>query len=269
MSTNLTASVTSSQTFLPLLETSDFPQKGLVQVESELILYSFSSDQKLLNCIRGYAGTTPTTHAQHIAVTLIPLATPDVLFNSGAVAISGMGSPTNDSTGLAVAGEGSLYIDVTNGHLWINQGPSTDPVWVQMSTSSLGNLGAYQSSVISSLTPITATDMWQTITSINLPTGDWDVTAELDLHSNTVPDGELTAWHILVTQDAISQSDDVIGDNHLDGVPSVAAYNTSLVVANYRVLNGSLTTVYLQTQASFSAGTPQVRGRLSARRWNP
>lgn len=49
---------------------------------------------------------------------------------AGLYIISGAGAPTNNVTGLNFAGIGALYIDVTNGVLYINTTAMATPTWV-------------------------------------------------------------------------------------------------------------------------------------------
>lgn len=52
-----------------------------------------------------------------------------VQLGNGVVIIQGDGAPVDGTTGLDVAGLGSLYLDVTNGALYINQDDNTNPTW--------------------------------------------------------------------------------------------------------------------------------------------
>lgn len=70
-----------------------------------------------------------------------PYVKPGLRFGTGGTVIlplTGAGSPVNGTsgTGVGVAGKGSVYLDQTNGVLWINQGSATSPTWVAGSGSS-------------------------------------------------------------------------------------------------------------------------------------
>lgn len=49
---------------------------------------------------------------------------------SGVIILTGAGTPVDGTTGLNFAGIGSLYVDVTNGILYINQDVAATPAWV-------------------------------------------------------------------------------------------------------------------------------------------
>jgi hypothetical protein len=52
------------------------------------------------------------------------------------VFITGAGVPVNGTTGLNVAGIGSLYSDITNGKLYITTGPASATVWIVVGSQS-------------------------------------------------------------------------------------------------------------------------------------
>ena len=70
-SNSLSQPMTSSQTFVLMSSTCDFPQHGICQIDSEFIQYSFAADHSLQSCIRGVASSTPVTHAEGAIVTFI------------------------------------------------------------------------------------------------------------------------------------------------------------------------------------------------------
>lgn len=111
----------------------DFSQKGVIQIEDELIKYEFASDYSLVNLTRGYNSTTPAEHpADSVVEFIAELGIIDVKLRNDAVIITGTDEPVDAITGDDVAGTGSLFIDVTNADLWINTGTKEDPTWVKM-----------------------------------------------------------------------------------------------------------------------------------------
>jgi hypothetical protein len=62
MSNRILTNIDDTQTEIDLVAIVDFPESGIVQIESELIAYSFATDRKISKCIRGYAGTTAAAH---------------------------------------------------------------------------------------------------------------------------------------------------------------------------------------------------------------
>lgn len=70
----LGSAITSSQTTIPLLDyinPSDFPQSGVVLIESEQINYTNTTDKELIGCTRGFGGTSAASHVQNSTVELI------------------------------------------------------------------------------------------------------------------------------------------------------------------------------------------------------
>lgn len=48
----------------------DFPDRGIVIIDSEVIYYTYKSSTQLLGCIRGMEGTTAAIHANNATITL-------------------------------------------------------------------------------------------------------------------------------------------------------------------------------------------------------
>lgn len=114
---------------------------------------------------------------------------------------------------------------------------------------------------------ITTSATYQDITSISLTAGDWDITAQLE------PSNSGATWtqaQVFVgTTAGNSSAGQVAADNSM--ISSWASSSTTptrvaLTIANYRVSLSATTTHYLKAFVTFSAGTPQARGRISARR---
>jgi len=71
MSRQLDSAITSSETRIkvsPTFSQSDFPENGIVQIETELVRYESTSDSEFIQCTRGYLGTTAVAHAKDITV---------------------------------------------------------------------------------------------------------------------------------------------------------------------------------------------------------
>lgn len=49
----------------------DFPESGVVQVDSEKIRYTNTTNKELVGCTRGFAGTTAASHLQDAVVTVV------------------------------------------------------------------------------------------------------------------------------------------------------------------------------------------------------
>lgn len=54
---------------LPLVNAASYPNSGVVTIDTEKIYYSGKTSTSLINCVRGYEGTTPASHIQYSAVT--------------------------------------------------------------------------------------------------------------------------------------------------------------------------------------------------------
>ena len=117
-------------------------------------------------------------------------------------------------------------------------------------------------------TSVAATTVWADLDSISLTPGDWDVTAFSLLSSNG---GTYTRFNMGVST--------TTGDSNAGmtlGVVNRAHFDTAstatipaavtLTVPNARFSFAVTTTVYLKHMVEYSAGTPDCRGRISARR---
>ena len=62
VTTDLTANVSDSATYLPVLNTTDFLSADYVVIDSEKISYTNVNGTAFLNCERGYRGTTAASH---------------------------------------------------------------------------------------------------------------------------------------------------------------------------------------------------------------
>lgn len=130
----LGANITSSQTRIPLFDyinSAEIPSSGVVLIETEEIKYTNTTDFELIDCVRGYNGTTTASHAQDTAVTLSSSESIDARFSSGVSVLEGTGAPIDgtNGTGTSYAESGSLYIDRTSGTHYTNTGTKTSPVW--------------------------------------------------------------------------------------------------------------------------------------------
>ena len=58
----LNTSITDTDTTIPLVNASDLPAQGVIQLESEEILYLTNDGSNISNCLRGFRGTTAAAH---------------------------------------------------------------------------------------------------------------------------------------------------------------------------------------------------------------
>lgn len=100
------------------------------------------------------------------------------------------------------------------------------------------------------------------VTSISLTAGTWDLTA---LGGFQASGGSVTGTRSTVSISAVSATRGTIGDNEAS-VPLVAVVggDLNITVPAYRVVIGSTTTFYLVSYATFTVGTYNAYGRISA-----
>jgi hypothetical protein len=129
-----------------------------------------------------------------------------------------------------------------------------------------GEVGEYIESVVSGVGFPTSGN-WGDMTSIALTAGDWDVSFSGGAFSGGATWSALNIG--ISTTSGNNNTGLVVGSNATDS--SWASSSTSIVVfdatvANYRMSVSAGTTVYGKLRSTYSAATPQFRGRLSARR---
>lgn len=74
--------------------------------------------------------------AAHDGFSALPIANADIRMSGQTCILQGAGVPSDGTTGDNFAGKGSLYIDTTNGKLYINTGAITNPTWVVVGSQS-------------------------------------------------------------------------------------------------------------------------------------
>lgn len=131
------------------------------------------------------------------------------------------------------------------------------------SSATAGNVGELITS-FQTATNAPATTAYGDLTSISLTAGDWDVS----LQGEALLNGSVcTAVAFGVSTTTGNSSTGLVsGDNFLGSFPPTAAANTPLALPFYRASLSGTTIHYFKMNATFSAGTPQFRGRISARR---
>lgn len=71
----LSRAVTSSETTIPLgpdyIHREDFPESGVVLIESEQVRYTNTTDRELVGCTRGFGGTSAASHAKDMDLEVI------------------------------------------------------------------------------------------------------------------------------------------------------------------------------------------------------
>lgn len=137
MSLFLQLSCSSTELTLRLSDTSTLPTNGgVLQIESEQVLYQKATDSTVVNCTRGYNSTTPVAHAQHTVVTVVSQSASNGTSNFD---LSGNGAPTS-TTGINQAFTGCRYTDLSSGIVYVNQGTLSVPNWVMMDAGISGGM---------------------------------------------------------------------------------------------------------------------------------
>ncbi len=128
-----------------------------------------------------------------------------------------------------------------------------------------GNVGEYNSSATGGAAVSAGTSgQFGNITSISLTAGDWDVSGTFIpiINGAVITSG---TWDVnLSAFSGNTTTDLVVGDNYL--TISHLTNVGSMSIPAWRVNVSSTTTIYLKGRVSYSSGTPQWYGRISARR---
>ena len=124
-----------------------------------------------------------------------------------------------------------------------------------------GSVGEYIESVVASVSFTTSGGAGNNIASISLTAGDWDVSLNCIIDNNGAT---ITTSQITISKYSGSDNTDrVYGSNW------IYTYLTGAIggaISPYRVSVSSSQTVYAKWAGTYSAGTPSMNCRLSARR---
>ena len=70
---NLNESISETDTHIPLVYIDEYPEAGgIVDIEGEKIYYGQKRDRALVDCIRGFLGTTPASHINDCPIRVTP-----------------------------------------------------------------------------------------------------------------------------------------------------------------------------------------------------
>lgn len=131
------------------------------------------------------------------------------------------------------------------------------------SSAATGVVGEYVTS-FQTLVNAPATGVYGDLTSIALTAGDWDVFCQGEIKLNGATATEVD-YGVSVTA-GNNTTGLVSGDNFFSPPLPTSTANTIMAIPIYLVNVSSSTTVYFKMFAVYSAGNPQFRGRISARR---
>jgi hypothetical protein len=131
-STNLSASIDSSATIIPVVSTAGFAiNTGIALIDQEIILYSGFSSNALLGAVRGANGTTATFHSNNAVITQNNC----LLTSIGTVfGINGSSSATLQRA--VSKATGSAFIVGNNGLILKGSGRS----WISIASGTIANL---------------------------------------------------------------------------------------------------------------------------------
>ena len=198
-------------------------------------------------------------------------------FNAGSASAVSVGAgvtlnlfncETNSSNANAITGAGTIKFSC------ISFGDTSQTVntttqlggTIQGSTTAnppSGFLGEQIIATVASGSPVALTDgITSNVTSIALTPGVWDISGVVSFLADAV-----TGTAFVASLSATSATNGTVGDNRVDSpYPPTASNNMTLTIPSYRVLTSSAINYYLVAFASFSVGTVNVCGRISATR---
>ena len=134
-----------------------------------------------------------------------------------------------------------------------------------------GSVGAYVDTTIeavSGLTNYSSSATYQQVNSITLPAGNWDLSASGTFSSNAATLTAASNAIFVVSTTNNSAAGSTIGKDIMY-IPQAALVGTSIQSTSsvtFKVTPSTTTTYYLNTQATFTLGTPQFAGFIRARR---
>jgi hypothetical protein len=130
-----------------------------------------------------------------------------------------------------------------------------------------GYIGEVVSSIVSSYANVPTSTQYGDVTSINLTAGDWDVSGVVQFYANS------GTWSKLImgisTTSGNSSTGLTDGNNkviHAFASSSSTPTEFGMSVPSYRLSLSESATVYLKLNTTYTVGTPQAVGRISARR---
>lgn len=134
------------------------------------------------------------------------------------------------------------------------------------SSATAGWVGEYLESTVTAFTAWPATTaQYGDGTSLSLTAGDWDVTAVAEFRDNGATIAGISEMGIGTASG--NSSTGLVGGSNAVGIAAFGATTWwGGAVPNFRVSLSATTTYYLKLFLTYSAGTPQYRCRLSARR---
>ncbi len=127
-----------------------------------------------------------------------------------------------------------------------------------------GNVGETQTSTISTYTNYANSGAYQTITSLTLTAGNWDVSAfgTISAAGSTVTTSTNAIFVVSTTASSEAGATEGLNIAYID--ENFVGTSKQSTHFNFFVNNNSTTTYYLNSQATFSLGNPQYVGTIQA-----
>jgi len=170
----------------------------------------------------------------------------------------------NSSTVFKVADGGNVTIGT--GNLIFGTSGKGITGTIAADDAATGNLGQVLTST-AGFTNAPTTNQLGDLTSLSITAGDWDIYVSLYFTGNGAT---WSKGSVGVSSTAGNDGTGLVsGDNRLDLVfanSSTAITDLPLYITAYRVNVSSTTTYYLKYLAVYTLGTPQAKGRITARR---
>lgn len=130
-----------------------------------------------------------------------------------------------------------------------------------------GQVGEVIESKISTATSAAGTGAYLQLATISLTAGDWLISASAIAIPNGATFAVGGALEALIGTTTASNTGTTAGyDRMIDGQPVIAGVNVSMAIPAKRVLINATTSYFLNVLQTYSAGTPQWQGSITATR---
>lgn len=187
---NLRGFIGTTDTTIQVDDTTSLPVNGgVVQIESEKILYTTATDKSLLGCTRGALSTSAVAHADKKPLTNLS----SVPFESGVLDFHDTGNPTDSITGKGTAKIGDRFTNTTSGAVFTNTGTIDAPIWSLLESATSG---VPTTRIISTTTPLTGGGDLSTNRTIAIPAATDSVNGYLTSADHTTFNGKVSTGAI-------------------------------------------------------------------------
>lgn len=126
-----------------------------------------------------------------------------------------------------------------------------------------GYVGEYAESIVNNALINNSSGAYDDQTSISLTAGDWEITLMCRLNTNGAT---VTDFNVGVSSTSGNSSAGLFSGSNLYTVTTSVPNGQMAVISGFRMSLAATTTMYWKENLSYSAATPRMSGRLSARR---